>query len=62
MSVAAEIIFVNGMELLVSISKHVKFTTVQYPGKRMTGNISKSLEKINDVYYRQGIYEEILHG
>ena len=38
---AADIMFVNGMALLVSISRHVKFTTAQYIGKRMMGNISK---------------------
>ena len=48
--------FVNGMEFLVSIYIHVKFTMVQYLGKSTTGNIYKSLEKINDVYYRRGIY------
>ena len=37
--VAAEIMFVNGMELLVSISRHVKFTMVEYLGKRVTGSI-----------------------
>ena len=32
--VAAEIMFSNGMELLVSIYIHVKFNTVKYLGKR----------------------------
>ena len=39
LSVAADIVFVNRMAFLVSISIHVKFTTVQYLVKRMAGNI-----------------------
>ena len=38
--VEADIMFINGMALLVSIYKHVKFTTVKYLGKIMMGNIS----------------------
>ena len=55
---AEELIFVNGMDLLVRISRHVKFTTAQYLGKSTTGNMSKYLENINDVYYRRGMYVE----
>ena len=58
--VAAEILFVNGLVFPVSISRHVKFTMVQYLEKRMMGNIYKSLEKINDFYYRRGLYIEKL--
>ena len=50
-SAVADIMFVNRMKLIVIIFRHVKFTTVKYLGKRTTGNIYKSLEKINDVYY-----------
>ena len=57
-SVTVDIIFVNRMVLLVSISRKLKFTMVQYLGKRMKGNISKSLEKINDVYYQCGMRVE----
>ena len=42
--VAADIMFVNRMAFLVSISIHVKLNTVQYIGKRTNGDISKSLE------------------
>ena len=52
------IMFVNWMTVLVSIYRHMKFTMVQYLGKRTTGNISKSLDKINNVYYRRGMYVE----
>ena len=57
-SVVADIMFFNGMSFLVSISRHVKFTIVQYLRKRKTGNISKYLGNINDVYYRHGMYVE----
>ena len=43
-AVASDIIFVNGMAILVSIFRYVKFTTVQYSGKITTDNISKSLK------------------
>ena len=61
MLVAAYIVFFNGMAFLVIISRHVKFTTVKYLGNRTTGNISKSLENINDVYYTHGMYVETLY-
>ena len=35
--------FVNGMAFLVSIYRHVKFTTVKYLGKRTTGKIYLNL-------------------
>ena len=53
--------FANKIIFLVSISRHVRFYTVQYIGKRTTGNISKYLGKINDVYFRHGIYVEALY-
>ena len=59
--VVSEIMFVNGTEFLVSIFRYVRFNTVQYLGKRTTGNISKSLENINDVYYRREMYVEKLY-
>ena len=57
-SMPAEMMFVTGMIFLVIISRHVKFTTMQYLRKRKTGDISKSLGNINDVYYRHGMYVE----
>ena len=53
--------FVNGMAFLVGIYRHVKFTTVQYLGRRTTGNIYKYLENINDVYYIHGMYVETFY-
>ena len=53
--------FANGMELLVSIYRHVKITTSQFIEKSTTGNISKYLENINDIYYRSGMYVETLY-
>ena len=35
--------FVNGVLFLVIISRNIKFTTVQYVGKRMAGNLYKPL-------------------
>ena len=46
-SVAADILFVNGMAFLVIISRNLKFTILQYIGKMTTDNIYNSLEKIN---------------
>ena len=54
--VASEIMFSNRMVFLVRISIHVKFTTVKYLGKSTTGNISKYLDNINNVYYIRGMY------
>ena len=61
MSVVADIFFANGVEFLVSIYRHMKFTTVQYLGKMTTGNIYKYLDNINDVYYRHGIYVDTFY-
>ena len=55
-AVVEDMMFVNGMEFLVIISSNIKFTTVQYVGKRMTFNQSKSLENINEVYSTRGMY------
>ena len=56
-SVVEEMIFFNGMVLLVIISSNINFTTVQYVGKRMTVNLYKPLENINEVYYKCIMYE-----
>ena len=45
-TVEADMIFVNRTRFLVRISRHIKFTTVQYVGKHTAGNLSKSLENI----------------
>ena len=50
-SVASDVVFINVMGFLVSISRHIKFVIVQYVGKRTTDNLSKSLENIKEVYY-----------
>ena len=56
-SVEEEMIFFNGMVLMVIISSNIKFTTVKYVGKRMTVNLYKSLENINEVYSKCRMYE-----
>ena len=60
-SVAADVMFVNGMGLLVSISSNIKFTMVQYIWKKTMGNISKSLENINEVYARCRMFVEMYY-
>ena len=42
-SVVADVMFVNGVGLLVIISINIKFTLVQYFEKRMTSNLYKPL-------------------
>ena len=59
--VAADTMFVNRVTFLVSIPRHVKFTKVQYIGKSTMVHISKSLENINGVYYRRGMYVETFY-
>ena len=54
-------IFVNGVGFLVIISSNIRFTTVYYAEKRITVNISKSLENINKVYSKHGMYVEIYY-
>ena len=60
-SVAADKKKLYRMTVLVRISRHMKFTTVQYLGKSMMGNISKSSDNIIDVYYRIGMYVETFY-
>ena len=57
-SVVEEMMFVNGMGFPMIISINIKFTTVHYVGKRMTIDLSKYLENINEVYYKHGMYVE----
>ena len=59
--VTSEIFFFNRMALLVTISRHIKFSTVQYLRKSTIGNIYQYLEKISGVYYRRWMYVEILY-
>ena len=61
MSVAAYIIFVNEMLFVVSISIHVRFTTVKHLEEIKMVNISKYLVSIYDVYYRHGMYAETFY-
>ena len=49
-------IFFDGMVFLVIISSNIKFTTVNYVGKWITINLYKSLENINEVYSKSGMY------
>ena len=60
-SVVEDMMFVNGIGLHVIIYSNIKFTTVHYVEKRITVNISKSLENINKVYSKHGMYVEIYY-
>jgi hypothetical protein len=46
LTVAAAIMFVNGMPFVTSISRNVKFTTIEYVTSRSETNLVKSLLKI----------------
>ena len=59
--VVEDVMFVNGMAFLVSISVYVRFNMVQYIGESMMGNISKYLLKIDYVYYRRRMYVETFY-
>ena len=53
LSVVEDMIFVNRMEFLVILYSNIKFTTVHYVEKRITVNLSKSIENINKVYSKR---------
>ena len=57
-SMVEDMMFFNEVGFLMIISINIKFTTVQYVGKHMTVNLSKSLENINEVYSKRGMYVE----
>ena len=40
-SEVVDVVFINGVGLLVIISRNIKFTTLQYARKWMTSNLSK---------------------
>ena len=60
-SVAAVKMFVNRMAFIVSISRHIRFTTVQYISKSKISHIYIYLEKIHGVSYILGMYVEALY-
>jgi hypothetical protein len=54
LTVAADIMFVNGMPFVTSISRNVKFTTIEYVTSRSKKNLVKSLLKIISLYKSRG--------
>jgi hypothetical protein len=54
LTVAADIMFVNGMPFVTSISRKVKFTTIEYITTRSETNLVKSLLKIVSLYKARG--------
>jgi hypothetical protein len=53
-TLAIEIMFVNGLPLLVSISRKIKFTTVEYLIGRKQHHLVNSIRKIINLYKQRG--------
>ena len=53
-TIAVDIMFVNNLPFLVSLSNNIMFTTVEYLHDRKKQSISKALSTINNVYKRRG--------
>eukprot|EP00957_Ditylum_brightwellii_P024507 1849892-Ditylum_brightwellii.AAC.1 len=49
-TLAVDIMFVNKMPILTSISRHIKFTTGQKQGSRAAKNILKAIKNIVKLY------------
>jgi hypothetical protein len=54
LTVAADVMFLNGLPLVTSISRKVKFTTIEYVTTRSEPNLIKSLLKIVSLYKARG--------
>jgi hypothetical protein len=54
LTVAADIMFVNGLPFVTSISRKVKFTTIEYITTWSEPNLIKSLLKIVSLYKARG--------
>jgi hypothetical protein len=54
LTVAADIMFVNGMPFITSISRNIKFTTIEYVTSRSETNLVKSLLNIISLYKARG--------
>ena len=51
--IAEDVMFVSGIDFLVSVSCGIKLTTVEYMPKRTAPVISKYLKKVYDIYLRR---------
>ena len=50
LEVPVDVMFVNKLHFLVSASKRLKFTTVEYTPNRSEKELARSVNKILDVY------------
>jgi hypothetical protein len=53
-TIAADVMFVNGLPFVVTISRKIKFTTTEYVPSRSRSNIVKSIIKIVYLYKTRG--------
>jgi hypothetical protein len=53
-TITIDVMFVNGLPFLISISHKVKFTTVEYISNKMQPNIVKSIKHIISLYNKHG--------
>jgi hypothetical protein len=53
-TMAADIMFVNGILFVTTISRKIKFTTIEYVTSRSEPNLTKSLLKIISLYKARG--------
>jgi hypothetical protein len=53
-TLAIYIMFVNGLPFVVSISRKIKFTTVEYLLRRKQNHLVKSIRKIINLYKQRG--------
>ena len=50
LEVSADVIFINKLAFLVSVSKQLKFETIEYTPNRLEKGIARSVNKVLDVY------------
>jgi hypothetical protein len=53
-TIAADVMFVNGLSFVVTILEKIKFTTTEYVPSRSQSNIVKSIIKIVSLYKTRG--------
>ena len=59
LTVAAGVMFFIWLALVVSVSRRLKFTTVEYMPHRTSPVLSQSLEKIYEIYSKRGFIVEL---
>ena len=58
-TISSDVMFVNGLDFVVIISRGIKLTTIEYVPRRMAGAITKSLDNIYDLYIKRGFEIEL---